>query len=91
MQGAFVAGGESQVTSVPQFVKAVQRVLNDVMTEPPTPGRGEGGGHFVRHAVAHKRSRVHWSEVLAEGDVNGRGWGRGWACRGAIAGQRFVP
>ena len=40
-QGAFVAGGESGVISVPQFVKAVQRVMKDIMTEPPTPGRGD--------------------------------------------------
>lgn len=44
VQGAFVAGGESRVTSIPQFVKAVQHVLNDVMTEPPTPGRGDVRG-----------------------------------------------
>ena len=36
-----MAGGESGVISVPQFVKAVQRVMKDIMTEPPTPGRGD--------------------------------------------------
>lgn len=38
VQGSFLAGGETQINTVPQFIGSVEKVLQSVTVQPPSEG-----------------------------------------------------